>query len=163
SLLNLTKTASAQTFAARGLERLSPADFRKDCRLALDAKFGLSEFFLDAVRALRDLPPDDVDALTALLPKEAAAFLRRGITQLSARRDRPLPDMLKPLLNEWWNLGLRDQIRTALRSVAGEAGAIAAREQPYNEGMKFYEAKAYTAAAESFRTAATLGHPAAQF
>jgi hypothetical protein len=162
-LLNLMKLPIAQTFAARGLERLAPADFRKDCRLVLDSKSGLSGLFQDTVRALRDLPPDDVEALAALLPQQGAAFLHRAVTQLSATRDRPLSDTLKPLLNELWGVGLRESVERALRSVAGEAAVMVAREQPYNEGRKLYEAKDYAAAAQSFQAAAALGHPASQF
>ena len=162
-LLNLIGSPAAQSFASRGLQRLSPQDFHQDCRLVLDAQTPLGALFHDAARTLRDLPADDLEALTTVLPTQHAVFLRLTVNRLKAEPNRPLAETLTPLLEQLWVSGLRQKVEDSLRAISGESAGVLESQKHFDQGVKANDSKLYLEAARCFRKAAELGMPQAQY
>jgi hypothetical protein len=162
-LLNLIGSPAAPTFASRGLERLSPQDFQRDCRPFLDPQTPVGGLFHDAARVLRDLPADDLDVLAAVLPIEHGVFLRVAVNRLKSSHEQSLADTLAPLLEQLWVSALRQRIENSLRAIAGDSTDTAEQQQYFEQGVKAHERKLYAEAARWFRNAAELEMPRAQY
>lgn len=124
-LLTRVNSPAARTFAGRGLTRLSAAGFRNDCRLFLEGKSGLARVFANMTIALREMPPEEVEALAAALPTDEAGFLKDCAHALRAAPAQPLPESLGPALDKYWDKSLRAQIEAALLKLSVAARAPA--------------------------------------
>ncbi len=116
---------AAKAFGFKGLTLLSANDFLSDCRLFLEGESGLARTFSNMAVVLRDMPPEEVDALAAMLPTEEAGFLRNCAQALRAAPALPLSASLRPALEKYWNQSLRARVRTALRNLSVTAPSLA--------------------------------------
>ncbi len=114
-LLSLVKSPLAHTFAARGLERLSADDFRCDWQLVIEGESVLTQCLTRTAEAFSDLNDEDIEALVAILPPEHAAFIRDSARLLRKGKGRPLGEVLRPALDEYWDKALKKKIEAALK------------------------------------------------
>jgi len=159
---------SAGILARRALERLTVADFQRDCRLLFEGDSGLSTAVQALARGLRDLSADENAALAALLPAEVGAQLRRAWEAVRTRPAEPLAAVLQPMLDEVWEKHLRARVEAALRGLVGTAANAAEAERLFQEGARHFSGAAglqtdHAAGARLVRQAAELGHPRAEF
>ena len=113
-LLDKMNSPSAKTFAVQGLLRLGVRDFRKDCHLFLQGESRLARAFANATVVLRELPPEDIAALAALLPTDEAGFLKDSVRALRAAPTDPPAASLGPALEQYWVKSLRARVRAVL-------------------------------------------------
>ena len=106
----------ARKFAARGLERLSTADFRRDCRLFLTGDSVFSQCLQRLAAALRELDNEQVAALAKLQSPVRGEFIRESSRRLRAAKDQPVMEALAPALDSYWEGELKEQVATALQS-----------------------------------------------
>jgi len=116
-LLSLVKSPLAHTFAARGLERLSADDFRCDWQLVIEGESVLTQCLTRTAEAVSDLNDEDIEALVAILPPEHAAFIRDSARLLRKGKGRPLGEVLRPALDEYWEKALKKKIEAALKKL----------------------------------------------
>ncbi len=116
--MNLSSSPAVIFFAAKGLTRLSAADFRHDYELFLDGDCVLQRCIANLAQGLASLDDGEVEALAALLPPDNAALLRRSVQLLRQRGDKSLSETLSPVLNELWDTRLKNLIENDLRKLA---------------------------------------------
>ena len=92
----------ARKFAARGLERLSAADFRRDCRLFLEGNSISSQCCQRLAASLRALDDEQVAALAKLQSPARGEFIRECSRRLRAAKDQPVLEALAPALDAYW-------------------------------------------------------------
>jgi Ankyrin repeats (3 copies)/Sel1 repeat/Ankyrin repeat len=158
-LLNRLHDPLARKFAARGLERLSPADFRRDCQMFLTGNSVASQCCQRLAAALRDL---DNEHLTALAKEESPAlgeFLREGSRRLRAANGQPMLEALGPALDSYWESELKAQVANLLRGHAIDVAGL------FKEGLAAYQTTSpdKAEAAKLFQRAADRGHSGAQY
>jgi TPR repeat protein len=158
-LLNRLHDPLARKFAARGLERLSPADFRRDCQMFLTGNSVASQCCQRLAAALRDL---DNEHLTALAKEESPAlgeFLREGSRRLRAANGQPMLEALGPALDSYWVSELKEQVANLLRGHAIDVVGL------FKEGLAAYQTTSpdKAEAAKLFQRAADRGHSGAQY
>jgi hypothetical protein len=151
--------ALARKFAARGLERLSAADFRRDCRLLLEGNSICSQCCQRLAARVRAL---DDDQLAALVKVESAArgeFIRECSRRLRAAKEEPVFEALAPALDAYWEQELREQVATALRAQAFDPA------RAFEEGLAAYQGSSpdMSQVAKLFGQAAARGHAGAQY
>ena len=124
NLLNIIKWPQwphARAFADRGLERLSADDFRNDWRLLLKGESVLAQCLVRTAEAFRDLDDEDIEALVLLLPPERATFVRNSVRLLREEKGKPVGEVLRPALDEYWEKVLKKRVEAALRKLAIKA------------------------------------------
>jgi hypothetical protein len=96
-LLASIDPAASRAFARRGHGQTFPAGFANDCRTLLHGKSPATGILRGALRNLRDLPEQDLDALAAMLDPGGAAFLRKAHATIrgadDAALERALPEL----------------------------------------------------------------------
>ncbi len=117
-LLSKMNSPAAKTFAILGLTRLSPADFRNDCRLFLQDASGLARAFSNMASVLREMPNEEIDALAAVLPDNESTLLRNCAQKLRSAPSAPLDTSLRSALDTYWEKCLRSQVRGALQKLS---------------------------------------------
>lgn len=117
-LLAKIPSPAARVFAAKGLERLSPDDFRKDYRLLFEGDSILSQCAIKTAQALGELSPEDIEAFAAMLGPDEAEFLRESARQLHATKDKPIVAVLAPALDHYWDRRLKKWVETAFKQLA---------------------------------------------
>ena len=123
----------ARKFAARGLERLSTEDFRRDCRLFLTGDAVLSQCCQRLAAALRELDDEQVAALAKLQSPVRGEFIRECARRLRAAKDQPVMEALAPALDSYWEGELKEQVATALRAQAFDP------VRAFKEGLAAYQ------------------------
>ena len=124
NLLNIIKWPQwphARAFADRGLERLSADDFRNDWRLLIEGESVLAQCLVRTAEAFRDLDDEDIEALVLLLPPERATFVRNSVRLLREEKGKPVGEVLRPALDEYWEKVLKKRVEAALRKLAFKA------------------------------------------
>jgi hypothetical protein len=149
----------AREVAARGLERLSAADFRCDCRLLLTGDSILSECCQALVTGLRDIDPGKLDALLSQEPAFVGNFVRDGMERLRADTNQPVFEALAPALDGLWDGGLKQRVAEALQAQAVDPA------KTFKNGLAAYQnvLVSKAVAANLFAQAAAHGHAAAQY
>ena len=109
--------ALAATFSARGLERLSTADFRRDCRVLWDDKSILGQCLGNFATALRDVREEDWRGVAGSLPPYVAAFLQDAARCSREAKGQSSREALAPALDALWENGLRQEVAAALREL----------------------------------------------
>ena len=145
--------------AARGLERLSAADMRRDLRPLLTGDSILSQCAQAFTQALRDLSDAQVDALLKEQPVATGDLLRDGLRQLRSATNQPVFEAMAPTLDVWWEQGLKQHVAAALQE------QLIDRAQAFRDGLKTYQNSLMgkAEAARLFNQAAERGHPGAQY
>ena len=161
TLLDKMQSPLAKKFAARGLERLSAEDFRRDCRLFLTGDSVLSRCFQKLAVALPGLDDEELASLVAPHSPARAGLIRQCSQKLRAAKDQPVFDVIVPALDSYWQTELRDQVAAALREQVIDPVAV------YNKALTMYQSEGisqdYTQAAKLFQQAAEGGHAGAQY
>jgi len=149
----------ARKFAARGLERLSVVDFRRDCRLFLGGSSVFSQCCQRLAANLRGLDEEQVAALAKLQSPARGEFVRECFRRLRAGKDQPVLEVLAPVLDTYWEQELKEQVATALKAWAFDPA------KAFAEGLAAYQAASpdMSTAAKLFKQAAARGHPGAQY
>jgi hypothetical protein len=149
----------ARKFASRGLERLSTADFRRDCRLFLTGDSVFSQCLQRLAAALRNLDDEQVAALAKQQSSVRAEFIRKCSRRLQAGKDQPVLETHAPALDFYWENELKEQVTAVLRVQALDAVKV------FNEGLAAYQTLSSdkSQAAKLFRQAADRGHAGAQY
>ncbi len=109
--------ALAATFSARGLERLSTADFRRDCQVFWDDKSILGQCLGKFATALRDVREEDWRGVAGSLPPYVAAFLQDAVRYSREAKGQSSRAALAPALDALWENGLRQEVAAALREL----------------------------------------------
>jgi len=117
-LLSYIKSPLTRPFAARGLQKLSADDFRKDWRLVLEGESVLSQCLARTAEALRDMDDEDLEALLLLFSPERREFLRNFVRLLRQDKSRPVGEVVAPALDEYWEKVLKKKVESALRDLA---------------------------------------------
>ena len=160
-LLNQFHSPATRQIAARGLERLSAEDFRRDCRVLLTGHSVLSQCLQNLASSLAGLNEDAVNALTASQPHARATFIRECARRLRESKGQPVFEALAPALDQYWNSEFRAEVAAALRSQSVDPVAA------YEAGLSIYQSNGispdYAEAARLFQQAAQAGHAGAQF
>jgi hypothetical protein len=157
--LSKLKSPLVQKFAARGLERLSAADFRRDCRLFLAGNSISSQCCQRLAAALRDLDDEQAAALAKLQSPVRGEFVQECARRLRAAKDQPVLETLAPALELYWEKELKDQVANMLRGQALDADAV------FKEALTLYQTLSSdkAQAARLFQQAADRGHAGAQY
>jgi len=149
----------AQKFAARGLERLSAEDFRRDCRLFLTGDSISSQCCERLAAALREMDDEQVALLAKLQSPARGEFVRECARRLRAAKGQPVLETLAPALDLYWEKELKEQVANLLRAQAVDADTV------FKEGLAVYQTISpnHARAASLFQQAADLGHAGAQY
>ena len=158
-LLNRMHDPLARKFAAHGLERLSPADFRHDYQMFLTGNSVSSQCCQRLAAALRDLDNEHLTALAKEASPALGEFLREGSRRLRAANGQPMLEALGPALDAYWESELKELVANLLRGHAIDVAGL------FKEGLVAYQTASpdKSAAAKLFHRAAERGHPGAQY
>jgi Ankyrin repeats (3 copies)/Sel1 repeat/Ankyrin repeat len=158
-LLGRFQPPLAREAAARGLERLTAADLRRDCRLLLTGDSILSQCCQALVEGLRDMEDAQVEAVVKEQSPATAQFIRESVKRLRANRQQPAFEALGPILDALWAQGLKEQVTAALQAHVIDPGTA------YKDGLAAYQNSllSKTEAAKLFKQAASQGHLGAQY
>jgi hypothetical protein len=158
-VLSTLQPPLARKFAARGLERLSAADFRRDCRLFFAGDSISSQCCQRLAAALRDLDDQQAAALANLQSPARGEFIQECARRLWAAKDQPVLETLAPPLDLYWEKELRDQVANMLRGQALDADAV------FKQALALYQTPSSDMAqtARLFQQAADHGHAGAQY
>jgi len=127
-----SKSPLVRAFAARGLERLSADDFRNDWRLVLEGESVLTQCLVRTADAFRDLNDEDIEALVAVLPPEQATFVRNSVRLLREGKGKPVGEVLRPALDEYWEKALKKKVKAALQKLTIKTPRMVAAAGPDN-------------------------------
>lgn len=149
----------ARKFAARGLERLSAADFHHDCRLFFEGNSISSQCCQRLAASLRAQDDEQVEALAKLQSPARGEFIRESSRRLRAAKDQPVLETLMPSLDVYWEQELKAQVAAALKAQAFDP------LEAFKAGLAAYQSMSpdKSQAAKLFRQAAARGHPGAQY
>jgi TPR repeat protein len=149
----------AREFAARGLERLSAGDFRRDCRLLLQGDSICSECCRGLAASLGGLNDEQVAVVAKLQSPARGEFIRECARRLRAAKDQPMLETLMPALEAYWEQELKGQVAAALREETLDPA------EAFKKGLMAYRTTSQdqSEAAKLFRQAAERGHPGAQY
>lgn len=124
-LLQLAHDASnARAFAARGLERLSAADFRKDYRILFEGDSLLARGGGKAADLLRTLDVAAIESLTAPLAPADGELVRRCAKLLREDPKRPPLEALTPALDDYWDKALKSKVEAELKALLDPGPAV---------------------------------------
>jgi hypothetical protein len=158
-LLSHVQNPRSRNFAARGLERLSPADFRRDCQMLLAGNSISSQCAQRLALALCDLDNERLTALAKLQSPPRGEFVRECSRRLRAAKGQPMLDALGPALDSYWENELREQVANALGAQAVDVAKL------FSAGLEAYQTLSpdKAQAAKLFQQAADRGHAGAQY
>jgi len=117
ALLKRLSPQASQAFAAKGLTKLSEADFRKDYRILLSPNCVAGKCTIKIAEVLRDLDQKNVKLLDAALFGEESTVLADAAAILRRRPDRPVTELLPEVFDRLWTGGLKDRAESALRGL----------------------------------------------
>lgn len=136
-LRSLGQHEAAVRCGEEGTKRLGVEQFRADYAPLLDPSKFLGDCLLNTARVLSQLDESDVEILcqaavqAKIVPEAGAEQFAAYIKQLRERRGQPLPVAVSAVLDNCWEDGLNERVRTALLDNAGAARtARAHRPQP---------------------------------
>ncbi len=120
-LLKEQNAPGAKAMAARGLERLSANDFRRDCQVFLDENKLCGRLAVGLAGTVCNLDGPELDALLAPMPPVWADFIQDCARRLhTAKKDQPLIDTIAPALDTIWEKELKRETGDSLRKIANE-------------------------------------------
>ena len=117
----------SRRLAARGLERLSAEDFRRDYHLLLASKSPWIRSALAGIGRLRDLPAEEVDAAVNLLSGQSRYFLRDLVAASRKQRDVSTETVIAKVLDKYWETRYQYYAKVLLRAVAEDPSQETAR------------------------------------
>jgi hypothetical protein len=158
-VLSKLQSPLARKFAARGLERLSAADFRRDCRLFLAGDSISSQCCQRLAATLRELDDEQIAALAKLQSPARGEFFRECARLLRAATDQPVLETLAPAMDHYWENELKGQVASLLGGQTLDADTV------FKEALALYQTLSSdkAQAARLFQQAAVHGHAGAQY
>lgn len=118
-LLKAQDAPGTQAMAARGLERLSANDFRRDCQVFLDENKLCGRLAVGLAGTVSNLDAPELDALLSPMTPVWADFIRDCTRRLhAAKKDQPLLDTIAPALDGLWEKVLQRETADSLRELA---------------------------------------------
>ena len=108
----------SRKLAARGLEKLSPEDFRHDYHLLLASQSPWIRSALAGIGRLRDLPAEEVNAAVNLMAGQSRYFLRDVVAALRKRRDASTETIVAAVLDKYWENRYQYYAKVLLRAMA---------------------------------------------
>ncbi|HLA83907.1 MAG TPA: hypothetical protein VJL29_03860 [Thermoguttaceae bacterium] len=124
---NIFNPDAAKMFAIQGLQKLSADDFKKDCRALLDKDCIAGRCARRMAVAVRELKPEEVEAILGPLPTGETSALAELVRVLRARPEQPVDEALFDALTAAWEAGQRDRVKARLASIRDR---ITAEPQP---------------------------------
>jgi hypothetical protein len=119
--LEYLQQETSKHFAAKGLERLSLDDFRRDYRLFLDDHYLTGRFAARLAVTLGNLNEPQLNALLESLPATQADFVRDCAQRLhAAPKSQPLLTTIAPALDTYWEKDLKEKIAVSLKKIASQ-------------------------------------------
>jgi hypothetical protein len=119
-LLRLFELDGYQAVAGQGLKRLTAADFRKDYRALLPPDRIPATVVHHVAETLRGMKARDVKFVSQAWLNDRAVLLESLARELRAHRDKPIPQALEALLDQYWETTLRAEAKSLLRELAEE-------------------------------------------
>jgi hypothetical protein len=120
-LLQHLESPASRLAAARGLQRLTPEAFRRDCRVFLDERYVAGRFAARLAATLGDLNERELAALVEPMPAAQARFLRDCARRLRAGKSgQPLFETIAPALDAYWEQALNQDLAKQLKQLAQE-------------------------------------------
>jgi hypothetical protein len=160
-LLDRMESPLARKFAARGLERLSPEDFRRDCRQLLTGQSVFSQCFQKLAANLAATKDEDLATAMASWSPARAQFIQDCARRLREAKGQPPFEAIAPALDAYWQSELKERVAAALRGQALDPVAV------FERALKIYQSEDitpdYAQAAKLFQEAAEAGHAGAQY
>jgi parvulin-like peptidyl-prolyl isomerase len=126
-LLRKMNPSLAWRFAHRALEHGTAADFREDWQMLLDSETKAGRIAQGLLRALGELSEPEAAVLTSGLPAAESAAFQRVLAALRQNRDQPVAQVLRPLLDDWWEWHLQPDLENrigALMAVGTPVDAV---------------------------------------
>lgn len=117
----------SQRLAARGLERLSAADFRRDYQLLLSSRAPWIRAALAGLDRLRQLPPEEAEAAVGVLSGQLQYFVRDLVQAGRKNPSARIETVLAEVLDKYWDARLQWYAKLFLRMLAEPPGAETAR------------------------------------
>ena len=122
----------ARAFGAKGLERLSLDDFRKDYQFLLRPDHPIAKYADQVVAALGTLSDEDLAVLLQQTPPEHARYMAQGLRVLHQQRGRSAVAVLPDMLDAMWQSGLQEQVKAALKRLTTDGSLWIKSEEPSN-------------------------------
>ncbi len=119
--------ALSQRLAARGLERLSAADFRRDYQLLLSSRAPWIKSALAGLGRLRELPPEEAEAAVNVLSGQLRYFVRDVIQAGRKNPEASIDVVLADVLDKYWDARLQWFAKLMLRALADSPAAETVR------------------------------------
>lgn len=126
--LRRVNPALSWRFAHRALDHGAAEDFRQDWRLLFDNQTKAGRIAQDLLRVLGDLAPAEIDEFTQGLAPADATAARRAADNLRENKTAPVTDVLRPVLDQWWNERMRPDLENRI-------GAMMADNTPVDAAM----------------------------
>jgi hypothetical protein len=121
AIVNQFRRDAGIRLAKTGLDRISLAGYRGDY-MAILSNDALQPHINSLGAAIRALDTAEISALTRWIPPEwGQKHLRRCLVQLANEKEKPVVEVLPPILDEMWEVALKERLADAFRSLAGRA------------------------------------------
>ena len=117
----------SQRLAARGLDRLSASDFRRDYQLLLASRAPWIRAALAGLDRLRQLPEEEAEAAVGVLSGQLQYFVRDLIQAGRKNPNARIEPVLAEVLDEYWDARLQWYAKLFLRMLAEPPAAETAR------------------------------------
>lgn len=166
SLVGRLDPQLARAFAESGLERLSPADFRRDYGVLLESDAVVPQIMANAIGLLRPLSEKQIRELADELPAHLGLALVALGQSIRGAPNQPVGTSAWSVVEPLWPVALRAALEGRLRHFLPQAQILTDPRALYERGMSLMDPngtmKDPHEAAECFTKAANLGHPGAQ-
>ncbi|MCX6928749.1 MAG: ankyrin repeat domain-containing protein [Verrucomicrobia bacterium] len=158
-VLGMMQPPTARKFAARGLERLSTADFRRDWSLLLAGNSVFSQCVLRLAATLRDMSDEQIAALAKEQSILRGEFIAECSRRLRAAKDQPITNALAPVFDTYWERELKEQVKSAVQELTVDLA------QAFQEAVATLQDAAAdkTKAVKVIGKVAAHGHAGAQY
>lgn len=166
SLVGRLDPRLARAFAESGLERLSPAEFRRDYSVLLENDAVMPQIMANGVGLLRPLSEKQIKELADELPAHLGLALVALAQSMRGASNQPASTAAWSAVEPLWPMGLRSALETSLRHFLPQAQILTDPRALYERGLSLLDPnglmKDPREAAECFTKAANLGHAGAQ-
>ncbi|MBN2216029.1 MAG: hypothetical protein JW719_01505 [Pirellulales bacterium] len=108
---------TAVLFATQGLNKMSAADFRKDCRALLLQDGIAGQCAQRMAQAIRELTPEEIEQIIGVRAADEPSMLADLIRTLQSKPEQPWDDALLDALTAAWEASQRNAVKTELMSI----------------------------------------------
>lgn len=108
---------TAVLFATQGLNKMSAADFRKDCRALLLQNGIAGQCAQRMAQAIRELTPEEIEQIIGVRESDEPSVLADLIRTLQSKPEQPWDDALLDALTAAWESSQRNSVKAQLMSI----------------------------------------------